>query len=99
MSGVDLVSKFDALNARFKAEYELFQVLNLECRKLMEDFKRCHFWQFWKQEKLSAAMYECWRRSAERIARMTEIHAEMESTRKDMQELLAAVRRDQMNMQ
>jgi hypothetical protein len=95
----DLVSKFDALNARFRAEYDLYRALNLECVRLYEEFKRCRFWQFRKQAEIAATMHERWAQSAERIAKMTEIHEELSRTRREMEALLLAVKRDMRNMQ
>jgi hypothetical protein len=97
VSGVDLAVKFDALNTRFKAEYDLAQALNLECHRLYEEFKKCWFWQIGKQAKLVAALRERHSQMAERVTKMSAIYSEMESARKDIQELLAAVRRDQLN--
>lgn len=95
----DLVSKFDALNARFRAEYELYKALNLECVRIYEEFKRCRFWQFRKQAELAASIHERHAQIAERIAKMTEIHEELSKTRREMEELLLAVKRDMKHMQ
>jgi hypothetical protein len=95
----DLVSKFDALTARFRSEYELFQALNRECIQIYEEFKSCHWWQFKKQYELVVKLHDRHVQAAERISKMAEVQEEVTKTRKEMEALLRAVERDIRKMQ
>ena len=95
----DLVTKFDCLNARFKAEYEQYRALNLEERRTFEEFERCPWWRIWRTKKLARRLYELWDQISSKLRVAMAVHEELVATRTEMETLLLSVKRDLQRMQ
>ena len=95
---IDLVSKFDALNARFYSDLDAFNRIQSESLKLLEEFKSCRWWQLVKQARLISKMHDLQKLSGLRVSQMAKTHSEMEETRKEIEGLLLAIQRDRLGV-